>query len=156
LTSDDAERALLAERMLSEQEERRRVAELIHDGPVQQLSAIAQMLDAGLSDLDRGEAGQAREVFARGLEIAREAARDLRQLCDDLEPRVLHQLGFASAAAQASLVIIGAFADAQNRGNSFRLVETAHCDPNLCDDPNNEPAGKRSRMLNSHSRCSVQ
>jgi len=99
LTSDDAERALLAERMLSEQEERRRVAELIHDGPVQQLSAIAQMLDAGLSDLDRGEAGQAREVFARGLEIAREAARDLRQLCDDLEPRVLHQLGFASAAA---------------------------------------------------------
>jgi two-component system NarL family sensor kinase len=99
LTSDDAERALLAERMLSEQEERRRVAELIHDGPVQQLSAIAQMLDAGLADLDRGEAGQAREVFARGLEIAREAARDLRQLCDDLEPRVLHQLGFASAAA---------------------------------------------------------
>ena len=99
MTSDDAERALLAERMLSEQEERRRVAELIHDGPVQQLSAIAQMLDAGLADLDRGEAGQAREVFARGLEIAREAARDLRQLCDDLEPRVLHQLGFASAAA---------------------------------------------------------
>ena len=38
-------------------------------------------------------------MFARGLEIAREAARDLRQLCDDLEPRVLHQLGFASAAA---------------------------------------------------------
>ena len=99
MTSDDAERALLAERMLSEQEERRRVAELIHDGPVQQLSAIAQMLDAGLADLDRGEAGQARVVFARGLEIAREAARDLRQLCDDLEPRVLHQLGFASAAA---------------------------------------------------------
>src|SRR6185312_6490193 len=76
-----------------------RVAELIHDGPVQQLSAIAQMLDAGLTDLERGDSVQAREVFARGLEIAREAARDLRQLCDDLEPRVLHQLGFASAAA---------------------------------------------------------
>ena len=99
MTSDDAERALLAERMLSEQEERRRVAELIHDGPVQQLSAIAQMLDAGLADLAAGEAGQRAEVFARGLEIAREAARDLRQLCDDLEPRVLHQLGFVSAAA---------------------------------------------------------
>ncbi len=99
MTSDDAERALLAERMLSEQEERRRVAELIHDGPVQQLSAISQMIDAGIAELDGGDAERAKEVFARGLELARDAARDLRQLCDDLEPRVLHQLGFASAAA---------------------------------------------------------
>jgi signal transduction histidine kinase len=85
--------------MLSEQEERRRVAELIHDGPVQQLSAISQMIDAGLADLDGGDTDRAREVFARSLALARDAARDLRQLCDDLEPRVLHQLGFASAAA---------------------------------------------------------
>jgi len=98
LTSDDAERALLAERMLSEQEERRRVAELIHDGPIQQLAAISQMLDAGLAELEGGDKDRAREVFARGLELARDAARDLRQLCDDLEPRVLQQLGFASAA----------------------------------------------------------
>jgi len=99
LTLDDAERTLLAERMLSEQEERRRVAELLHDGPVQQLSAISQMLDAGIAELDAGETARAKEVFARGLVLAREAARDLRQLCDDLEPRVLHQLGFAAAAA---------------------------------------------------------
>jgi signal transduction histidine kinase len=85
--------------MLSEQDERRRVAELLHDGPVQQLSAISQMLDAGLADLDGGEPERAREVFARSLELARGTAKDLRQLCDDLEPRVLHQLGFASAAA---------------------------------------------------------
>jgi two-component system NarL family sensor kinase len=99
LSPDDAERALLVERMLSEQEERRRVAELIHDGPVQQLSAISQMIDAGLAQLDGGDEQRAKEVFARALELTREAARDLRQLCDDLEPRVLHQLGFASAAA---------------------------------------------------------
>jgi len=84
--------------MLSEQEERRRVAELIHDGPIQQLAAISQMLDAGLAELEGGDKDRAREVFARGLELARDAARDLRQLCDDLEPRVLQQLGFASAA----------------------------------------------------------
>jgi signal transduction histidine kinase len=84
--------------MLSEQEERRRVAELIHDGPVQQLSAISQMLDAGLAELDGGDHDRAKQVFARSLELARDAARDLRQLCDDLEPRVLQQLGFASAA----------------------------------------------------------
>src|SRR5919109_4337526 len=94
---DETERALLAERMLAEQEERRRVAELLHDGPIQQLSAIAQMLDAGLADLTSGDTEQAAEVFARGLELARDAARDLRALCDDLEPRVLHQLGFEPA-----------------------------------------------------------
>ena len=94
---DETERALLAERMLAEQEERRRVAELLHDGPVQQLSAISQMLDTGLADLSTGETARAAEVFARGLELARDAARDLRALCDDLEPRVLRQLGFTAA-----------------------------------------------------------
>jgi signal transduction histidine kinase len=83
--------------MLAEQEERRRVAELLHDGPVQQLSAISQMLDAGLDALSGGDAERAAEVVTRGLELARDAARDLRALCDDLEPRVLRQLGFEPA-----------------------------------------------------------
>jgi signal transduction histidine kinase len=83
--------------MLAEQAERRRVAELLHDGPIQQLSAISQMLDAGLADLSSGDTERAAEVFARGLELARDAARDLRALCDDLEPRVLRQLGFEPA-----------------------------------------------------------
>jgi two-component system, NarL family, sensor kinase len=99
LTAEDAERALIAERILAEQEERRRLAELLHDGPIQQLSAIAQMLDSGLADLADGETERATEVMSRGLELARDAVRDLRALVDDLEPRVLHQLGFAVAAA---------------------------------------------------------
>ena len=99
MTGDDAERALIAERILAEQEERRRLAELLHDGPVQQLAAIAQMLDSGLAELAEGNAERASEIVSRGLEVARDATRDLRGLCDDLEPRVLHQLGFAAAAA---------------------------------------------------------
>ena len=97
MTTDDAERALLAERILTEQEERRRLAELLHDGPVQHLSAIAQMLDAGLASFRDGEKERADEVFARCLALARDSARDLRTLCEDLEPRVLSELGFSSA-----------------------------------------------------------
>ncbi|HLG08849.1 MAG TPA: histidine kinase [Gaiellaceae bacterium] len=99
MTADDAERALLAERILTEQEERRRLAELLHDGPVQQLAAIAQMVDAGLASLRDGETARADEVLARGLALARDATRDLRALCDDLEPKVLRELGFAAAVA---------------------------------------------------------
>jgi two-component system NarL family sensor kinase len=97
--SENAERALLAERILAEQEERRRLAELIHDGPIQHLSAITQMVDAALDAVRSGEPTQAAEILARGLSLAREAAQDLRSLCDDLEPRALRELGFAAAVS---------------------------------------------------------
>jgi two-component system, NarL family, sensor kinase len=97
LTGEDAERALLAERILAEQEERRRLAELLHDGPVQQLAALSQMMDAALGALRDDEGGAADEILARGLTLAREAAQDLRALCDDLEPRALREIGFAAA-----------------------------------------------------------
>jgi len=97
LTTDDAERALFAERVLAEQEERRRLAELLHDGAVQHFAALAQMLDAGLATLREGEGERAEEILTRGLELAREAARDLRALCDDLEPKALRELGFTAA-----------------------------------------------------------
>jgi signal transduction histidine kinase len=96
-TTGDAERALLAERILAEQEERRRLAELLHDGPVQHLSAIAQIADAALAALRSGETQRADEIMSRGLELARNASRELRALCDDLEPKVLRELGFAAA-----------------------------------------------------------
>jgi two-component system NarL family sensor kinase len=110
--TEPSERALLAERVLAEQEERRRLAELIHDGPVQQLSAITQMVDAALEAIRGGDAGHASEILARGLAVAREASQDLRSLCDDLEPRALRDLGFSAA--------IGAFA---RRVSSRRGIE---------------------------------
>ena len=99
MTTDDAERALLAERILAEQEERRRLAELLHDGPVQHLAAIAQMLDAGLASLRDGATQQADDVLTRGLALARDSSRDLRALCEDLEPKVLRELGFVAAVS---------------------------------------------------------
>jgi two-component system, NarL family, sensor kinase len=93
----DAERALLAERILAEQEERRRLAELLHDGPVQHLSAIAQIVDAALATLRTGDRERTDELLSRGLELARDASRELRALCDDLEPQALSALGFSTA-----------------------------------------------------------
>lgn len=97
MSADEPERALIAERILAEQEERRRLAELLHDGPVQHLSAIAQMVDAGRASLRDGDQERADEILTRGLALARDATRDLRALCEDLEPRVLRELGFAAA-----------------------------------------------------------
>jgi two-component system NarL family sensor kinase len=97
LSADEPERALIAERILAEQEERRRLAELLHDGPVQHLSAIAQMVDAGRASLRDGDQERADEILTRGLALARDATRDLRALCEDLEPRVLRELGFPAA-----------------------------------------------------------
>jgi two-component system, NarL family, sensor kinase len=95
--TDDAERALLAERILAEQEERRRLGELLHDGPVQHLSAIAQIVDAALATLRSGDEKRTDELLSRGLELARDASRELRTLCDDLEPQALSELGFTTA-----------------------------------------------------------
>jgi len=102
LTGEEADRALLAERILAEQEERRRLAELLHDGVVQQLSAIAQMMDAALATLREGQAERVDEILSRGLALARDATRDLRALCDDLEPRALRELGFSAAVGVLS------------------------------------------------------
>ena len=55
------------------------------------------MLDAALAAVGAGEVERAEEILARGLELARTASRDLRALCDDLEPRTLRELGFATA-----------------------------------------------------------
>jgi signal transduction histidine kinase len=102
LTAEDAERALLAERILAEQEERRRLAELLHDGPVQQLSALTQMIDVALETVREGESSRAEEILDRALTLARDATQDLRALCDELEPRALRELGFAAAVGTLS------------------------------------------------------
>lgn len=96
-STSDPERALVAERILAEQEERRRLAELLHDGPVQHVAAITQIVDAALDAIRSGDRAQAAELLARCLQLTREAGQDLRALCEDLEPRALRELGFVSA-----------------------------------------------------------
>ena len=64
---------------------------------MQHIAAITQIVDAALDAIRSGDRAQAAELLTRGLELSREAGQDLRALCEDLEPRALRELGFASA-----------------------------------------------------------
>src|SRR5215469_10412573 len=55
-----------AEQVLAaEQDERRRIALFLHDGPVQSLAGVALMLDASLDLIRRGQLEQAGEILDR-------------------------------------------------------------------------------------------
>ena len=61
----DDERERLVERIITaEQDERRRLALFLHDGPVQNLAGIALMLDAAVHAIDDGRPEAAREIMA--------------------------------------------------------------------------------------------
>ena len=85
----------------AEQDERRRLALFLHDGPVQQLSGIALMLDGALHSLGTGKLDDAREMLSTALARQRTTIRELRDLSFALEPVVLRDQGFGAGAARA-------------------------------------------------------
>jgi two-component system, NarL family, sensor kinase len=91
------ERELTEQVLAAEQDERRRIALFLHDGPVQSLSGVALMLDAALDSIERGLPEQARDVLERGLARTRATIGELRDLSFNLEPVVLRDHGFATA-----------------------------------------------------------
>jgi len=92
--------AYLRERLAAEQDERRRLAELIHDGPVQSLAALAQMLDAAAQSIGAGDDPAAARIVARALAVTHEANSDLREIVSGLEPATLHEHGFGAAVRE--------------------------------------------------------
>jgi len=97
----------LRERLLAERDERRRIAELVHDGPVQYLSALIQMVEAVVQSLDADDAPGARAIAIRALEVAREGAVELREIVQGLEPRTLHELGVIAALEELAMRAVG-------------------------------------------------
>src|SRR5258707_1742951 len=94
----ELEQARIADQLIAaEQEERRRIALFLHDGPVQSLAGVSLMLDAAISQLERDEQEQALQVLAKALERTRETIRALRDLSFNLEPVVLRDQGFEPA-----------------------------------------------------------
>ena len=90
-------RELTEQVLAAEQDERRRIALFLHDGPVQSLSGIALMLDAVGDFLSRGELDQAREILDKALGRTRTTIGELRDLSFNLEPVVLRDHGFTMA-----------------------------------------------------------
>jgi signal transduction histidine kinase len=96
--SDDAKRHEVTEQVLgAEQDERRRIALFLHDGPVQSLSGVALMLDAVGGFLALGATEQAVEVLEKALARTRTTIGELRDLSFNLEPVVLRDHGLAAA-----------------------------------------------------------
>jgi two-component system NarL family sensor kinase len=83
--------------LLAEQDERRRLGELLHDGPVQHLSAIGQMLDAAAAAAVDGDTAGVETIVARAREVTREALADLREIVTGIEPALLAELGLGAA-----------------------------------------------------------
>jgi signal transduction histidine kinase len=92
--------------LAAEQDERRRIALFLHDGPVQSLSGVALMLDAVSDFIARGRDAEAQEILDKALTRTRTTIGELRDLSFNLEPVILRDHGF-SMAVQAL---------AQNRG----------------------------------------
>jgi signal transduction histidine kinase len=94
----EAERSRLSDQLITaEQDERRRLANELHDGAVQSLSGVALLLDAGLNSIEEGRTNEAQEIIARALERHRATIGQLRSLSFNLEPVVLRDQGFGPA-----------------------------------------------------------
>jgi signal transduction histidine kinase len=110
----EAEHARLSDQLITaEQEERRRLALFLHDGPVQSMSGIALMLDGVIDAVEAGRTDEAKQVLGTALDKQRQTIRSLRDLSFELEPVVLRDQGFSPA--------VRALADQLGVSNSIQI-----------------------------------
>jgi len=97
--SESQQRArLLSRRTLeSEREVRRKVAESIHDGPVQELIAMDMMLAAARQAAQAGDGERAGELIGEARMLAMRNVRALREEIVDLGPYAFEELSYAQA-----------------------------------------------------------
>jgi signal transduction histidine kinase len=81
----------------AESEVRRRVAEAIHDGPIQELIGLDMMLATAAQAARDGDAERAGEIVAEARVVATRNLLSLRDEIVDLGPYAFDELGFAAA-----------------------------------------------------------
>jgi PAS domain S-box-containing protein len=101
VASEEARNELAAELAIAEQRERNRLAEQLHDGPVQQLSALSMRLGAALERFETvGQSAEPSEVvplLQRAETIVVDTINDLRSLMFRLSPADLEDVGLGRA-----------------------------------------------------------
>jgi signal transduction histidine kinase len=97
MAAEPSERALADRLITAEQDERRRLALFLHDGPVQSLAGIAHLLDAVAHAIDERKLDEAKRILGMATERHRQTIRELRDLSFSLEPVVLRDQGLAVA-----------------------------------------------------------
>jgi signal transduction histidine kinase len=85
------------QRIAGEQDERRRLALMLHDGAVQALAGIALLLDAVDHAIAECRADEARRVLATAVQQQRATIQSLRDLSASIEPVALRDQGFEPA-----------------------------------------------------------
>jgi PAS domain S-box-containing protein len=88
---------LLERTVQATEQERKRVAAELHDGPVQHLTALDVTLERARRTLDRHSAESERETIERVQVRLREEVGDLRKMMSDLRPPALDHLGLVAA-----------------------------------------------------------
>jgi len=88
----------LSEQLIRAQEgERKRIAVELHDSVGQSLSAVKYTLERGLEMLRQPRLGTPVPVFELAVRRIQEAAENIRAISTDLRPKILDDLGAASA-----------------------------------------------------------
>jgi two-component system NarL family sensor kinase len=83
--------------MRAESEVRRRVAEAIHDGPVQELIGLDMILSAARSAAAEGRAEEARKLIDEARDLTTRNVRALRDEIVELGPYAFQELSFGTA-----------------------------------------------------------
>ena len=80
---------------------RRRLAEAIHDGPLQELTSVEMMLASAEQALDRGDDARGRAVLTEARALTRSNISFLRDEIVELGPHAFEELTFEQAVPTA-------------------------------------------------------
>jgi two-component system, NarL family, sensor histidine kinase DegS len=98
LQKTEQERARLFDEVVNAaEEERMRIASELHDGPIQQLTALALTLDLTMMQLDRGDEAALRIALGKTRTLAADQMQALRRLMIELRPPALDEVGLEAA-----------------------------------------------------------